>query len=211
LFGALAARMLTSEVEGQIRSDFYWAGSRAKQQNHSVSGSPISGCSQLTGWPFQCQCGDQCRIRTEEEITERQTPPVGDPSLHQMVRPIVQHVAALTEGSQIFQPVVGGVAVQVRRCENDARHPELSCLHEVGPTGKTPTAIPPGRRLVVEPAPVRQAAEDGEMGAAAALAPSSGALEADVAAQFAPVWRIEWSQRRAEWHGYATSFFPSTR
>jgi DNA invertase Pin-like site-specific DNA recombinase len=63
----------------------------------------------------------------------------------------------------------------------------------------------------VEPAPVRQAAEDGEMGAAAALAPSSGALEADVAAQFAPVWRIEWSQRRAEWHGYATSFFPSTR
>ena len=44
----------------------------------------------------------QCRIRTEEEITECQTPPVGDPALHQMVRPIVQHVAALTEGPQIF-------------------------------------------------------------------------------------------------------------
>ena len=99
-----------------------------------------------------------------------------------MVRPIVQHVAALTEGPQIFQPIVGGIAVQVRRCENDARHPELSCLHEVGPTGKTPTAIPPGRRLFVEPAPVRQAAEEGEVWSATTLAPSFSALEADVAA-----------------------------
>ena len=63
----------------------------------------------------------------------------------------------------------------------------------------------------VEPAPVRQAAKEGEMGAAAALAPSSGALEADVAAQFAPVRGIEWSQLRADWHGYAAPFFASTR
>ena len=83
------------------------------------------------------------------------TPPVGDPALHQMVRPIVQHVAALTERAQIFQPIVGGIAVQVRRCEHDARHPKPSCLHKVGPTGGTSSAIPPCRRLLVEPAPVR--------------------------------------------------------
>ena len=128
-----------------------------------------------------------------------------------MVRAIVQHVAALTEGSQIFQPVVGGIAVQVRRCEHDARHPELSCLHKVGPTGKTPTAIPPGRPLFVEPAPVRQAAEAGEVGSATTLASSSRALEADVAAQFAPVRGIEWSQLSADWHAYAAPFFPSAR
>ena len=139
------------------------------------------------------------------------TPPVGDPALHQMVRPIVQHVAALTEGPQIFQPIVGGITVEVRRCEHDARHPEPSCLHKVGPTSWTSTAIPPGRRLFVEPAPVRQAAEQGEMGSAIALAPSSCALEADVAAQFAPVRGIEWSQLRADWHCYAAPFFPSTR
>ena len=81
-----------------------------------------------------------------------------------MVRPIVQHVAALTEGPQIFQPIVGGIAVQVRRREHDASHPEPSCLHKVGPTGRTSTAIPPGRRLFVEPAAVRQAAEEGEVG-----------------------------------------------
>jgi hypothetical protein len=32
-----------------------------------------------------------------------------------------------------------------------------------------------------------------------------------VAAQFAPVRGIEWSQLRADWHGYAAPFFPSTR
>ena len=128
-----------------------------------------------------------------------------------MVRPIVQHVAALTEGPQIFQPIVGGIAVQVRRREHDARHPEPSCLNKIRPTGRTSTAIPPGRRLFVEPAPVRQAAEEDEVGSATALAPSSGALEADVAAQFAPVRGIKWSQLRADWHGYAAPFFPSTR
>ena len=124
---------------------------------------------------------------------------VGDPALHQMVRPIVQHVAALTEGPQIFQPIVGGIAVQVRRCVHDARHPEPSCLHKVRPTGSTSAAMPPGRRLFVEPAPVRQAAEEGKMGSATALASSSGAVEADVVAQFAPMRGIEWSQLRADW------------
>jgi hypothetical protein len=37
------------------------------------------------------------------------------------------------------------------------------------------------------------------------LAPSFSALEADVAAQLAPVRRIERSQLRANWHRYAVS------
>jgi hypothetical protein len=41
---------------------------------------------------------------------------------------------------------------------------------------------------------------------ATALAPSFSALEADVAAQLAPVWRIERSQLRADWHRYAVSW-----
>jgi hypothetical protein len=117
-----------------------------------------------------------------------------------MLRPIVQHVAALTEGPQILQPVVGGIAVQVRRCEHDARHPKPGCLHKVGPAGGASTAIPPCRRLFVEPAPVRQAAEEGKVGSATALAPSSSALEADVAAQLAPVRGIERSQLGAYGH-----------
>ena len=60
--------------------------------------------------------------------------------------------------------------------------------------GRPCSAIPPGRRLLVEPAPVRQAAEEDEVGPATTLAPSFGALEADAAAQFAPVRGIERSQ-----------------
>ena len=39
------------------------------------------------------------------------------------------------------------------------------------------------------------------MRSAATLAFSSSALEADVAAQLAPVRGIEWSQLRSNWHG----------
>jgi hypothetical protein len=128
-----------------------------------------------------------------------------------MVRSIVQHVAALTERAQILHPIVRRIAVKMRRREYDARHPEPRCLHKVGPSGHSSPAIPPRRRLLVEPAPVRQAAEEGKMGSATALAPSFGAFEADVAAQFAPVRGIEWSQLWADWHGYVAPCFPSTR
>ena len=99
----------------------------------------------------------------------------------------------------------------MRRCEYDACHPEPSCLHEIGPTGGASTAIPPGRRLFVEPAPVRKASDEGEVGSAAALAPAACALEADVAAQFAPVLGIEGAKLLADGHRYAAPFFPSTR
>jgi hypothetical protein len=42
--------------------------------------------------------------------------------------------------------------------------------------------------------------------AATTLAFSSSALEAHVAAQLAPVRRIERSRLRPDWHGYAASF-----
>src|SRR5271165_1260528 len=51
--------------------------------------------------PFRCQRGDQCWVRTEEEIADCHAPTVSDPALRQMVRPILQHVAALTERAQI--------------------------------------------------------------------------------------------------------------
>ncbi len=51
---------------------------------------------------FGCQRGDQCRVRAKEEIADCQAPAVSDPPLRQMVRPIVQHVAALAERAQIL-------------------------------------------------------------------------------------------------------------
>jgi hypothetical protein len=53
--------------------------------------------------------------------------------------------------------------------------------------------------LLVEPAPVRQAAEEGGVWSGTTLAPSFSALEADVAAQLGPVRGIERSQLRTDW------------
>ena len=109
------------------------------------------------GHPFRCH---QCWIRTEEKIAGCQPPPVSDPALCQMVRPIVQHVTALAERAQILHPIVSRVAVQVGRCEHDARHPKPSHLHKIGPSGRAPSTVPPRRCFFVEPAPVRQAAKE---------------------------------------------------
>src|SRR5271166_161970 len=119
-------------------------------------------------------------------------------------------MAALTERAEVRQPGVGRIAVKMRRREHDTGHPELGGLHKVGPPGHAPFAAPPGRGLLVEPPPVRQAADEGEMRSPTALAPTSGALEANVAAQLTPVRRIERPQFGAYRHGYA-AFFPSTR
>jgi hypothetical protein len=99
--------------------------------------------------------GDQSRVRTKEEIAERRAPAVSDPALRQMVRSIVQHVTALTERAQILSPIVGRIAVQMRRCEHDAGHPNARRLHKVRPAGRPPSAIPPCCSLLVEPSPIR--------------------------------------------------------
>jgi hypothetical protein len=83
------------------------------------------------------------------KIAGCQPPAVSDPALHQMVRPIVLHVAALTERARILHPIVGRVAIQVRRCEHDARHPKPSRLHKIGPSGRAPSAVPPDRCFFV--------------------------------------------------------------
>ena len=59
--------------------------------------------------------------------------------------------------------------------------------------------------MLIEPAPVWYAAQQDEVWPATTLAPSPSALEADVAAQLAPVRGIERSQLRADWHRYAVS------
>src|SRR5215469_10516038 len=90
----------------------------------------------------------------------------------------------------------------MRGRQHDARHPIPACLDQVGPMNHPPAAIAPRRRLLVEPAPIRQAADKGKVRSPAALAPALRAFEANAPAQLAPVRRIERSQLAADWHGY---------
>ncbi|HEV3151943.1 MAG TPA: hypothetical protein VGY94_13350 [Acidobacteriaceae bacterium] len=75
----------------------------------------------------------------------------------------------------------------MRRREHDTGHPKTSRLHKVGPSGQPPSAIPPGRRQLIEPSPVRQAADEGKVWPPTALALTAGVLEANMAAQQTPV------------------------
>ena len=90
----------------------------------------------------------------------------------------------------------------MRRRKHDTGHPELGGLYKVGPPGHAPLAVSPSRSLLVEPPPVRQAADEGEVWSPTARAPTSSTLEANAAAQLAPVRWIEWSQLGTYRHGY---------
>ena len=107
------------------------------------------------------------------------------------MRAIVKHVAALTKTPQVAQPVVGWIMIEVSGGEHDAGCPQPGYVFQVGPSGDATTPVPPRSLCRIEPPSVRQAAHDGTMWPAAALAPAAGALEADAAAEVAPMCGIQ--------------------
>ena len=82
-------------------------------------------------------------IGAEEEIAERTAQKVSDPPLRQMVRAIVDHVAALAQALQIAPPVVTRVVVEVRRSQDHAGVPDLRGFDEIGPARRPTAAIAP--------------------------------------------------------------------
>jgi hypothetical protein len=56
--------------------------------------------------PTSC-CGSV--VGAKEQVAERAPKQIGDPPLHQMVRAIVDHVAALAQALEIALPVLPGL------------------------------------------------------------------------------------------------------
>ena len=85
-------------------------------------------------------------IQAQEQIADRPPAAVGQPPLGQMKRPVMQYMAALTEAFQVGKPVVGGVAVEMRRGEHDAGQADVHRLDQVRPARRTSalTRIDPG-------------------------------------------------------------------
>src|SRR5271156_3869637 len=117
-----------------------------------------------------------------------------------MLRPVMQHMAALAQAAQVAEPVVGGIAVEVRGSQHDPGGAQLDRLHQVGPAGRTAAPVTPSARCLVEPAPIRQAADLRQMRSATRLASPTGPLETDAPAQFAPVRRVEGPQFGTDGH-----------
>jgi hypothetical protein len=55
------------------------------------------------------------RIGAKEQIAQRPPQQVSDPPLRQMVRAIVDEVAALAQAVEIAQPVITRIMIDVRR------------------------------------------------------------------------------------------------
>ena len=111
-----------------------------------------------------------------------------------MMRPVVQNVTALTEAAQIAQPVVGGVVVEMGGGEHDAGGAQADSVHQVGPACGAAAPIPPRFSIHIEPAPIWQTAKFCQVRPAAVLAAALGTLEANLAAEFGPVRRVEASK-----------------
>ena len=127
------------------------------------------------------------------------------------MRSVLQHMAALTERAQIGHPIIGRIAVEVCRREHDARRPEPCSLHEIGPSSHPSPAVPPRRRLLIEPASVGQTAHKGQMSPTTTLASSSSTFEANVVTELMPVGRIQRSQLSAYRHGYVVGVLSPAR
>jgi hypothetical protein len=108
-----------------------------------------------------------------------------------MVRSVVAQVAALTEATQVAQPVVGRIVVQVCGGEHHARRTQPRHLLEVGPAGGAAAPVAPCLPRRIKPPPVRQAAHGGPVRSAAALA-------------YAPAARSKRMRRLSscQWAGY---------
>src|SRR4051794_28169651 len=81
--------------------------------------------------------------------------------------------------------------IKVGGGQDYARLPHPGRVLDIGPASGATTAITPGLTSGIEPAPVRQNADDLAMRPAAALASAAGTLEPHMPAQLWPVDRIE--------------------
>src|SRR5512132_3087747 len=106
-----------------------------------------------------------------------------------MAGTVVDHVASLTKTTQVAQPVVGRIMIEVRSGKHDPGRSQAHHLFQVGPTSNAPTSVAPCLPCLIVPSPVRQASHSGAM-RAAPLAHAAGALEAHPPAELTPMSRM---------------------
>ena len=100
-------------------------------------GPPWTGC---VGLPWNLALTFEFRlcaargIGTEEQIPERPPQQIRDPSSRQMVRAIMDHMAALAEAFQVALTVVARIMIEMRRRQDDAGLAEPHRLLDVRPS-----------------------------------------------------------------------------
>src|SRR4051812_9003945 len=108
-----------------------------------------------------------------------------------MMRSVVNEMAALTQASQVFQPIVAWIVIEVGSGQNDAGLTHVRRFLDVGLASRTAAMIAPGLTGVVVPPSIRQTANDFAMRTPAALTDAAGTLEPHMVAELRPVDRIK--------------------
>jgi hypothetical protein len=108
-----------------------------------------------------------------------------------VLRAVVEHVAALAEGTQVTGPRVARIVVEMGGSERHASLLEVAVLVVAWPGDFPAPAVPPSLVYLVKPAAVAKVMHDLPMWAAADLAASLGADEAHPGRELRPIDRVE--------------------
>ena len=119
-----------------------------------------------------------------------------------MIRPVVEHVAALAEALEIAPPVISRIMIEVRRRQYDAGLSHLPRLNEIRPPRPSTPGVPPSMAGRIEPATIWQTADSHSMRATASLTQAGGTLEAHAPADFRPIAWIYSPHFKFDWHSH---------
>ena len=122
--------------------------------------------------------------------------------MRQVVRPVVDYVAALAEALEVTQPVIPGVMIEMCSGQDDAGSPHQRRFLEIGPACRPTASIAPSMTGGIEPTSIGQAANCSSMWSAAFLTNPGGALEAHAPTDLRPVARIEPPHLRLDRHSH---------
>ena len=139
---------------------------------------------------MRLDCGPR-RITTKKKIAERMAPQIVKPSLREVIRSIVEHVATLTHALQISPPISSRVMVQMCRRQDDSSGSEADSFNQVRPPARSSLSRPPGLHLRIEPAAIGQASHDEAVRPATDLAAALCPLKSHDTAHLGPVCRVK--------------------
>jgi hypothetical protein len=90
-------------------------------------------------------------IGSEEQIAKGTAQQVCDAAPGEMVRPVVNEMATLTQASQILQPIVSGIMVEVGSRQNNPGMPYASSVFSIGRMSQAAAMSTPERRCIGGP------------------------------------------------------------
>lgn len=140
-------------------------------------------------------------VRTSEQVAGGLAPEKGSPSTTLVLRPVMVHVAPLTEGSEVLVRVVAGVVVAMRGSEHHPGRAQAPKLLEARQALESvPPSVTPAAGRGIPPASIAQMVDRLPVRPSATLTGASCPSEADHGGELWPVDRVVEAVLAPDWH-----------